>query len=513
MLADLRLAWRRLIKAPGFTVTAVMILTFAIGANAAVFSIADAALFRPLPYRDPDNLYILKTMDQRTGKLYSLIPYRFLQAINQRRPQGCEVGVYDQASRTTIITDGEAYTFYSVAVTDNYFRLFGIRPARGRWFAPGDVTGSGRPAMLSYAIWRQRFGGDEQMIGRPIKIGPITYDIIGILPPEFLFPSLSQPSLELATVMPQPAPELSGGAFDPVLRLGPGVTREQAQAEINALIAPLAAENSQTTNSRLALVDVKSVLYPAGRPIMAFLLAGSALVLLLGCASLAILFLARIKRNDQELGIRIALGASRVQLLRPLIFEAVIISVAGAVFAIMMTKLTFAALLRQVPSIAYGNATVGVDLRVIIFALMLWFLVTAGFSMVIALRSTRFDAQALIQGRRQGVTGSGRFGRPLIAAQVALAIALTFAAGIAGRAFLSVMRIPLGFNPENIVTVNFRPDAKTGTERQAIYTRAIESATSHSEVISAGAIFTLPWEAPCRLTQCGWMDRIRMLEA
>jgi putative ABC transport system permease protein len=492
MFADLRLAWRRLIKAPGFTVTAVVILTFAIGANAAVFSIADAALLRPLPYHDPDSLFLLKMRDQRTGKLYSLIPYQFLYAINQRRPQGCEVGIYEQTRSATIVTDGEAYSVRTVEVTDNYFRLFGIRPARGRLFDAGDVTGSGRPAMLSYATWRQRFGGDEQIIGRPIKLGTITYDIIGILPAEFVFPSMFQDALELVTVTAQPAPESPGGAFDPVLRLGPGVTREQAQAEIDALIAPLAAENPQTANSKLALVDVKSVLYPAGRPIMAFLLAGSALVLLLGCASLAILFLARIKRSDQELGIRIALGASRVRLIRPLIFEAAIISAAGAVFAILMTMATFDALLRQVPRIAYGNATVGVDLRVIVFALALWFLVIAGFSIVMALRSTRFDAQALIQGRRQGVTGSGRFGRPLIAIQVALAIALTFAAGIAGRAFLSIMRIPLGFNPDNIVTVNFFMPQTTGAERQEIYTRAIENATNHGEVISAGAIGSLP---------------------
>src|SRR5215467_10722281 len=167
MFADLRLAWRRLIKAPGFTVTAVMILTFAIGANAAVFSIADAALFRPLPYRDPDNLYLLRMTDQRTGKLYGgPVPYRYLQAIDRNRPQGSEVGIYE-ASRTTIIGPGEAYTIYMFAVTDNYFRLLGIRPARGRLFDAGDVNGSGRPAMLSYATWRQRFGGAEQIIGHP----------------------------------------------------------------------------------------------------------------------------------------------------------------------------------------------------------------------------------------------------------------------------------------------------------------------------------------------------------
>src|SRR5262245_33161240 len=125
MFADLRLTWRRLIKAPGFTVTAVMILTFAIGANAAVFSIADAALFRPLPYHDPDSLYLLRTMDQRTGKLYTLVPYRFLHAIKERRPRGCEIGIYEQASSAIVVTNGEADSMRTFAVTDNYFQLFG----------------------------------------------------------------------------------------------------------------------------------------------------------------------------------------------------------------------------------------------------------------------------------------------------------------------------------------------------------------------------------------------------
>src|SRR5215475_11994780 len=457
MLADLKLAWRRLIKAPGFTITAVMILTFAIGANAAVFSIADAALFRPLQYHDPDNLYLLKMENQRTGRRYSQIPYRYLQVINERDPRRYEAGIFEPKPPVAIVLNGEAYSVSTLAVTENYLRLIGVRPALGRLLDAGDAAQAGRPAMLSYAAWRQRFGADEQIIGRSVNFGGVTFDIVGILPSGFVFPSPFPDTLDLVTVMAQPSPGSSGGALDPILRLRPGVTRGQAQAEIDALIAPLAAENPQTADFRPAMVDVKSVLYPRGRQIMTFLLAGSALVLLLGCASLAILFLARIKRSDQELGIRIALGASRVRLIRPLIFEAAIISAAGAVFAILMTMATFDALLGQAPRIAYGNAALGVDQRVIVFALALWFLVVAGFSIVMALRSTRFDAQALIQGRRQGVTRNGGFGRPLIAIQVALAIALTFAAAVVGRAFLSVMRIPLGFNPDNVVTVNFRP--------------------------------------------------------
>ncbi len=492
MLADLRLAWRRLIKAPGFTITAVMILTFAIGANAAVFSIADAALFRSLPYRDPDNLYLLKMANQRTGQLSSQIPYRYLQAINQHDPRRYEVGIFKTISGVTIVLNDEAYDVSTLAVTGNYLRLVGVRPARGRLLDAGDLTQPGRPAMLSYTTWLQRFGGDEQIIGRSVNFGATTYDIVGILPSGFVFPSPIPNTLDLVTVMEQPAPGATGGAIDPIMRLWPGATREQAQAEIDTLIAPLAAENPQTADFRPALVDVKSMLYPRGQQIMTFLLAGSALVLLLGCASLAILFLARIKRSEHETGIRIALGASRIRLIRPMILEAALISAAGAVFAILMTMVTFDALLRQVPRIAYGNAAVGVDLRVILFALALWFLIIAGLSIVIALRSARFDAQALIQGRRQSVAGRGGIGRPLIAVQVSLAIALTFSAGIAGRAFLSVMRAPLGFNQDNVITVSFTSDAKTGAERQAIYTRAIESARSQSEALSAGAIYSLP---------------------
>ncbi len=285
----------------------------------------------------------------------------------------------------------------------------------------------------------------------------------------------------------------AGGTFHPIIRLKPSVTPEQAQAEIETLVAPLATRNARMTSLTPVLNDIRSVLYPTGRPIMTFLLAAAILVLLIGCANLAIMLLARSKKNEHEIGVRTALGASRTRLVRPVIFEAVLLSLAGALLAVLVTVLTFKVLIRQVPPIAYGNSPVGVDLRVVMFTLGLGLFAGLMFSVVPAWRSTQLDAQALIQGRHQQRVGRrGRLDRSMITIQVALALALIFSAVIAGRAFLSVLRVPLGFTSENVITIRVNSGGQTGSGRQAFYARAIERLSQRGDVISSGAAGSLP---------------------
>ena len=311
----------------------------------------------------------------------------------------------------------------TLAVTANYFQVLGIIPAHGRLFDSHDSTQPGRLAMLSYAAWQQQFSGDDKIVGRSITLGATTFDIVGILPAGFVFPSSLTGKPEIVTVMAPVTYSAAGGAFHPITRLEPGITREQAQAEIEALIAPMKGENPRTADLIPVLDDVKPVLYPAGRPIMAFLLVAATFVLLIGCANLAIMLLARSKRNEHEIGVRSALGASWPRLVCPLLFEACLISLAGALLAILVTAITFNALLRQVPQIAYGNAPVGVDLRVVVFALGLGLVACLAFSIVPAWRSGRLDSLVLIQGRyKHGNRQNGRLGRPMIAIQIALAL-------------------------------------------------------------------------------------------
>lgn len=492
MLDDVKCAWRRIRGAPGLTALAVMTLALAIGANTAIFSIADAVLFRPLPYDYPDRVFVLQMLNRQTGARFTSTGYEFIQAIDQHHQGLSTVGLLDAAPNLVVTTDQGAEFVARIAVSANYFDILGVVPARGRLFHPADARIAGRPAVLSYAAWQQRFGASESVVGRAITLGTTTFDIVGVLPASFVFPSAFAGRPEIVTVLPPVAVRAPGGAFHPIVRLENGVTRESAQAELDALSAPIAGTNPRFSAIVPVLDDVRAVLYPVGRPIMRFLLAAAALVLLVGCANLAGTLLARNHWHERDMGVRAALGASRARLLRSLIFEALFIGLAGAAGATLMTMLTFDALLPHVPPLAYRNAPVGVSLRVIIFALALGVVASLGFAIVPAYRSTALDVQALLQRRsHEPRLGRWRFGTAMVALQVGLAVAVVFGTVVATRAFVSVLRVPLGFTPENVVTMRILP-RESGNARQAFYVRAIETIARRGDVVAAGAAGSLP---------------------
>lgn len=308
---DVKFALRRLGRAPGFSAVAVLTLALAIGANAAIFSFADAVLFRPLPYEDPDRVFILRSMNRQTGQRYTSVAAEYLQAIDAHHQGFGPIGLLGSGPRVQVDTPEGVKGVPVVSVTPAYFETLGVRAARGRTLAPPDAASPGRPAMLSYAAWRDRFGGDETLVGRALSLGGNAFDIVGVLPPRFVFPTQFAGRAELVTLMD--APQQAGGAFHPIVRLEAGTTREQALAEMDALIRPLAQRAPRTANSTVVIDDVRSVLYPAARSIMLFLVAAAGLVLVIGCANLANMFLVRAARQERETGVRAALGAGRLR--------------------------------------------------------------------------------------------------------------------------------------------------------------------------------------------------------
>lgn len=497
MLDDLRSAWRRLWNAPGFSAMAVLTLALAIGANTAIFSIADAVLFRPLPYQDADQLHVMRMLDRKTSLRFTLVSFDFLRAVNGIHAQGgglSEVGLLDSAPSVLVSGPDGTESVTMLAATTNYFQVMGVRAARGRVFDASDESGVARTAVLSWTAWRQRFGGDEHVVGRAVTLGDKTFDIVGVLPPGLMFPTVFGTRPELVVVTAWPAVGEQGGAFLPVIRRDPGVTREIAQARIDAATAAISAADPRMANVGPVLEDMRAVLYPTGRPIMRWLLTASALVWLIGCANLANMLLARSQRRERETALRAALGASRLRLLRPIVFESVIIGVAGAALAVVVTAAVFDALLRQVPRVAYGNAPVGVDARVIAITIAMGLVGGLFFSVVPAWRSSRLDVQTLMQARHvRGGKRSGRFGRPMVALQVAVAIVLVFGAVLTGRAFLSVLRVPLGFNADNVATIAVRPRDLKGVALQDAYMRAVEILSRRPDVVASGAAGSMPF--------------------
>jgi predicted permease len=490
MFDDLKSAWRRLRHAPGFTAAAVFTLAVAIGANTALFSVADGVLFRPLPYADPDRIHIVQMRDPKTGQRFVQMPYAHLQTLSEHHQGLSDVGMLDQGP--SVIADGPdgAERITVLNATANYFELLGARAARGRLLARADESSTGRPAVLTYALWQQRFGSDASIVGRTVTLGSTAFDVVGVLRDDFVFPSLWSARTALVTVMPSIGRKDKGGTFHPIVKREPGVTRERAQAELDALILPLVADGSSVPLP--VLDDVRSVLYPTGRPIMSMLLAAAGLVLLLGCANLANLLLARSEQREKDTGIRLALGASRARLMRTLFFEALMIGAAGAAAALAMTSATFDLLLRQVPPTAYRNAPVGVSARVVVFALLLGLVSGVVFAALPAWRSARVDVQRLLQGRGGLRRERRKFGRPMIGVQVATAVVLVFGAAIAARALTAVLRVPLGFSPDNVVNVLAIPPNVSGRGLQAFFVRAMETLSQRADVVSVGAIGSMP---------------------
>jgi hypothetical protein len=255
------------------------------------------------------------------------------------------------------------------------------------------------------------------------------------------------------------------------------VTHEQAQEQLDAIIQPLQDAPPDGQRSGPVLDDIRSAINLMGRPIMQFLVAAAGLVLLLGGANLANMMLVRARRGERETAVRSALGASRLRLVRSVVFEAVIVGLAGAAVAVAVTAVSFDALLTQVPRGAYGDVPVGVDVRVLVGGLALGLVAACLFAAVPAWRASRLDALALLQGRRRGGASSARAGRPMAVLQVGIAVMLVFGAVVAARAFVAALNVPLGFDPERVLLLS-PPRPPDGEDRVGFYRRVLEAVSA-----------------------------------
>ena len=490
MLHDLRLAFRRLRQARLFTSVAVLTLTLAIGANAAIFSVADAVLFKPLPYMDPGNVYVLATVDAKTGSRSRAVRAEYLRAINDSHHGFGEVGLRGPTTFTYQGAGDQTEHIETLTVTPGYLRVLGVRAARGRLFEDSDTAEPGRTAVLTYESWQTRFGGDETLIGRAVKLGTQSRVVIGVLPRGFILPTTSLRFLYYPTGRPEfmtvIAPWGAARFDEAVVRLEPGVTPAQTQAHIDALVFPLRAGG----DDRVVLESPRAVLFPSGRGVMQLLVAAAAFVLLIGCANLASMLLVRTRHRAREIGLHVALGATRLRVIRPIIFETLIIGTSAALLAVTITALTFDVLLRQVPPVAYGNVTIRFDPRVAVFAMTLGIVAGLLFAVLPAWWSARLDVRALVRSR----LSDGRYRRefaPMIAVQTALAIVLVFGAAIAGKAFIGVLVTPLGFSPDHVIVLNARPIG-ANPNMSDFYGRAVDALSRRADVLAASAGASIP---------------------
>jgi putative ABC transport system permease protein len=492
---DLRYAFRWLRASPGFAATAIATIALGIGANTAVFSVADFMLIRPLPFAEPGRLVnVLETTPGYSGMELSPGNYRDWKRMN--------TVANAMATYTTFslnLSGGGAPERLDVGlVSADLFALLGVSPIVGRDFSAGDdVPGAPGTAMLSYAYWRSRFNGDPAIVGRAVTLNGEPYTVRGVMPASFRFPDS-----RLALWVPQRFPEAmyadrTDNFLIGVARLKTGVTREQAQADF-ARVAGILEQQHPRENARTGAVVtwLRDDLSSQSRFLILALGGAAACLLVIVCANLANLLIARAIDRRRELALRAALGAGRERIVRQLATESLALAAAGGALGLAVAFGGVPLLTRLVPpDVPIAHAPT-IDLRVLAFAVALTIGTGLVFGVVPVLRLRRDpDADGLREGARAGGGARERLRSVLVVAEIALSIALLVSAGLLLRALWSVQHVDPGFRTSGALTLQTelpRPRYDVSAARFAFYDRVLADVRALPGVTSAAFIGGLP---------------------
>jgi putative ABC transport system permease protein len=463
MWQDLRFGVRTLVRNPGFAAVAIVTLALGTGATSAMFSFVYAVVLSPLPYREPDRL--LSVVEHRQGVDMGLSGPDY---IDWRAAATSFEQLAASAATTANLTGrGEPERVGAARVSANYFDALGVPPAHGRGFRWSDEPhGAPRVAVLGDGLWRRRFAADPGLVGQTIAINGEPYVVVGIMPPEISLRTTSaQVWLPLALA---PREQQSPGARFLIVtgRLRPGITATQAEAELVEIARRLEKVRPHSnTNVTARVRDLHDVVVSPVRDAAFILLAAVSFVLLIACANVANLLLARATKRRTEMSVRAALGASRRRIARQLLLESAVIglagSIAGLALAYVMAEILKGVLPQDIPRLQQT----GVNAVVLGFTLAVSLVASLLFGVAPALRASRLELQQTLrdESRSSGGFRRRRLSSSIVAAEIALALVLLVAAGLLLRSFVRLQRVELGFDPANLVTARMNlPEARYG---------------------------------------------------
>ena len=500
---DLRVALRGLRQRAGFTAIAVLTLAIGIGAVTAIFSVVNGVLLRPLPYEDPAALTWIRV--RLKGNPASALSAPEYWDLRERQRSFERVGGF--ADGTVNLTgSGTPERLRSGYVTADILPLLGVAPAMGRAFtAEDDLPGRPPVVLLSDGVWRRRFGADPAIVGRTLLLDDAPTTVIGVMPPGFQLPThfTGAPMEAWMPLQLDPAADRSerGWHFlDVVARLRPNVTPSVAKAEVRSLMAAMLARYPMEYNADFAGIATPLTEYILGdvRPAILVLLGAVALLLIIACANVASLLLAQGEARHREIAVRFALGAERGQIIRQLLTESVVLSLAGGLLGLLIAMWGIRALILGAPPTIPRLDTVGLDVGVLAFTLLVSVGTGLLFGLVPAIQTSRTElAGAMVEGGRLGTVGAARqrFRRGLVVSQIALALVLLTGAGLLVRSFLRVRGMDPGFQPEQLLTarIDLSPVRyETSAQRRAFYRDALTRIEAVPGVRSAGAARALP---------------------
>ena len=499
-LQDLRYGVRMLAKKPGFTAAAVLALTLGIGANSAIFSVLDAVVLRPLPFSNPDRLVSLWSTSTDQSRIVSSYP-DFADFRDQSQTLE-HVASYTRRG-VLLLGDEEPELVLGTIASSGLFSVLGSSPLLGRGFSPGeDRAGAPRVIVISYELWKRRFGGDPGVIGKQMMLGDKqNHTVIGVMPPRFNFPIEATRTdflLPLASRLPELTTRRSNTSLRMVARLNPDATIEQARADVSAIAQKLEQQYPESNTGRGATVIALSEdIVRDLRFTMLVLVAAVGFVLLIACANVGNLLLARALARQKEIAIRIALGASRGRIIRQLLTESILLSLVGGALGLLLALWGLDVLVAASPLDIPRISEVGLDARVLGFTVMISALTGLIFGLAPVFGASKPDLNdALKEGgcRLTGALGRNRVRGLLVISEIALSLVLLIGAGLLVRSFINLLQTDLGFNTRNALVLNlFLPRGATEDQSLTFFEQVIERARGVPGVQSVGMIDYLPF--------------------
>src|SRR5712691_5797270 len=475
---DLRYAVRTFVRAPGFTLLAILTIAIGVGANTAIFSVVNATLLRPLPVPRATQLVLVSAADRQTRQAFNNTNAANFLDWRVRNHSFTGLAGFRESS-VTLSSGDHPERLQASMVTANFFDVLDVKPALGRTFAPADeVHGAERVAVISDALWRERFGGRPDVIGQTARFDDEPYTIVGVAPPHVDYPNKSRlwipphwsvPDDPLLPPSQDPSTDRSHGYFSVLVRVKPGVTFKAAAADMDGVAAGLERDfPNDNRNVGVALVPLRDDLVVADVRSTTLLLFGAVgLLLLIATANVSGLLMARATARHQEMAVRMAIGATRGRILAQLLTESVLLATAGGVAGVLLAMWILAGLLEFSPTDLTVAGDVTIDRTVLLFGLATSTVTGLLFGLAPARQLSRLNVNEDLKQSARGGSGARqrRVRAVLVAGEIALSLVLLVAAGLTVRSFVQLQRVPAGFNPDGVLTVTISPPAtRYGTQ-------------------------------------------------
>ncbi len=493
---DVQYGFRVLRKSPGFSLIAVLALALGIGANSAIFSFVNGILLRPLPFADPDRLVVIRERS-RVLEAMSVSYPNFLDWREQN--QSFEHIAAARNAGYNLTYESNAERVQGAQVSADFFPALGAQPALGRAFsADEDRVGGDRVVMLSHALWQRLFAGDTGVIDRTLTLNGQSFTVIGVMPDSFQFLGRAELWVPIGIFSERMMERGNHPGIYSVAKLKPGVSLEQAATDMDAVAVRLEEQYPQSnTGNRVSITPMFEQIVGPVQSYLWFLLGAVGFVLLIACANVANLLLARAATRQKEIALRTALGAPRGRIVRQLLTESALLSLAGGAAGLAIAYAGMRALVAISPANTPRLSEVGIDPRVVGFNFAVALATGILFGLVPALQASRTDLNETLKegGRSSAGSGRHRLRSLLVVAETAIALVLLIGAGLIIRSFIQVLDVKPGFDPNGVVAAQVSPPDVSYPQpgdRPAFYRRVLEQLSSTPGVEAAAAVTPLP---------------------